>query len=123
MRGYLLDTHTLLWSLDNDRRLSARHRQIIESEPNVYVSVATLWEIAIKRSLNKLEVTPDINTVIHEAGYHQLGIERAHIDALLPMPLHHRDPFDRMLIAQARVENLSILTSDRHFASYDVVLA
>jgi PIN domain nuclease of toxin-antitoxin system len=123
MRGYLLDTHTLLWSLDNDRRLSARHRQIIESEPNVYVSVATLWEIAIKRSLNKLEVSPDINTVIHEAGYHQLGIERAHIDALLPMPLHHRDPFDRMLIAQARVENLSILTSDRHFASYDVALA
>lgn len=123
MRGYLLDTHTLLWSLDNDRRLSARHRQIIQSEPNVYVSVATLWEIAIKRSLNKLEVSPDINTVIHEAGYHQLGIERAHIDALLPMPLHHRDPFDRMLIAQARVENLSILTSDRHFASYDVALA
>lgn len=120
MSGFLLDTHVLLWSLDDAEQLAGHHRTIIQNEESVFVSVATLWEIAIKSSLNKLVVPVDLHDVVRRAGYSVLGIELRHIAALETLPHLHRDPFDRMLIAQARTEDLSILSVNRHFSSYDV---
>lgn len=84
--------------------------------------MATLWEIAIKRSLGKLKSPENLPEKLHRAGYGILDITTRHIDALEVLPRHHGDPFDRMLIAQAQVEKLAILTVDRHFSSYDVEL-
>lgn len=122
MSGFLLDTHVLLWSLDDAKQLAEHHREIIRNERSVFVSIATLWEVAIKSSLNKLAVPTDLHDVIHRAGYNMLGIELRHIAALESLPHLHRDPFDRMLIAQAQVEGFVLLSVDRHFSSYDVAV-
>jgi PIN domain nuclease of toxin-antitoxin system len=121
--AYLLDTHILLWSLNGDPRLSRRHFDIIEAKESLTISVVSLWEIAIKQALGKLTTDEDLLGNIHRRPIRILPINEAHAMGTAALPLHHRDPFDRMLISQARVEGLTILTSDRRFADYDVVLA
>ncbi|MBN9034564.1 MAG: type II toxin-antitoxin system VapC family toxin [Rhizobiales bacterium] len=123
MNGYLVDTHILLWSLDGDYRLQPHHRKAIESGQPLWVSMATLWEIAIKRSLGKLRAPGDLPEKLHMTGYRLLDITTRHIAALEALPHHHRDPFDRMLIAQARAEDLIIVTLDDQFARYAVQLS
>ena len=123
MTAYLADTHVLLWSLGDDPVLSRSHRDILVSDAQVFVSAASIWEIAIKRSLGKLDAPGDLMEVIARADFGRLPITFAHAAAVAALPFHHRDPFDRMLIAQAEVEGLVILTVDPQFVAYDVRLA
>jgi len=120
----LLDTHVLLWWLADDRRLGARHRALIADAANiVLVSSMTVAEIAIKTSLGKLEAPDDLLPTLEAGGFDELAFESRHAEVLRTLPWHHRDPFDRMLIAQAIAEQLTVLTADPHFAAYGVELA
>ena len=123
MTAYLADTHVLIWALDGSDGLSEQHTAILNSDALIFVSIASLWEIAIKTALGKLEAPPRLNEKIESAGSSILPIELAHIDALKDQPQHHRDPFDRLLIAQAKTVGLTILTADRQLKRYTVDIA
>jgi PIN domain nuclease of toxin-antitoxin system len=117
----LLDTHVLLWWLADDRRLGALHRELIADASNtVLISSVTVAEIAIKASLGKLDAPDDLLPTLDEGGFEHLSFEVSHAESLRTLPWHHRDPFDRMLIAQAITEQLTILTVDPQFADYEV---
>lgn len=115
----LLDTHVLLWAVLNDPRLSKAQAQAI-SKGELYLSAASVWEIGIKRSLGKLDVPGDLFDVAVDAGCRPLPISWAHAEAAAGLPQHHSDPFDRMLVAQARCEDLRLVSSDGKLAAYDV---
>jgi PIN domain nuclease of toxin-antitoxin system len=117
--GLLLDTHALLWYLGGDSRLSQRAKDAIESGLEVYVSAATIWEIAIKRGLGKLRTEPDLVERI-TTGFEHLAITLQHAWATSELPQHHGDPFDRLLVAQARAERLPLLSADPKLRVYDV---
>lgn len=116
----LLDTHVLLWALADDPRLSGALRAAIEGAAEVHVSAATIWEIAIKRALGKLRVEGDVGAAARRAGCLALPIAWAHAEAAGALPPHHQDPFDRLLVAQARCEGLALATADRALDAYDV---
>ena len=123
MKGYLLDTQVFLWCLMDSPRLTPEARELIADPLNpVYVSAATSWEIAIKKSLGKLKAPDNIDGIVEEMGFLKLPIYLYHGDTLSTLPFHHRDPFDRMLIAQAIAEGLVLISSDRKFEMYDVEL-
>jgi PIN domain nuclease of toxin-antitoxin system len=122
-RRYLLDTSTLIWASANSIRLPPAQAEIIAAGENLVVSIVSLWEIAIKESLGKLAIDGDIAAEVVSRGIPLIGVNLAHVETVRRLPFHHRDPFDRMLIAQAQVENLTILTSDGNFAAYAVELA
>ena len=119
--NFLLDTHVLIWALENNPTLSDRARSsIISGENMVFVSSVSVWEIGIKRSLGKLS-TPD--NLLEELKLHRftsLNITHEHADIAARLPLLHKDPFDRMLVAQAIVENLSVITRDEQISMYSV---
>lgn len=118
----LLDTHVLIWALTAPRRLPARVAAAIrDPERDVYVSAASTWEIAIKSALGK--ITADIDTVVgaaRDAGFDELPISIAHTVRLRALPPLHRDPFDRLLVAQALDEHLTIVSHDRLISAYPV---
>ena len=120
MTRHLLDTHVLLWSLAEPERLRARHREVLSRDAALLVSHASLWEIEIEASLGKLTRPDGFMRRIESLGAELLPITLDHISAVGRLPHHHGDPFDRMLIAQAVVERLPIVTADRAFAAYDV---
>lgn len=120
--NYLLDTHVILWALNGDPRLSQRHFEIIEAKRNLTISVVSIWEIAIKRASGKLKLADDLLQTFRSRAVQILHINEAHAFGTEALPLHHSDPFDRLLISQARLENLTLMTSDRRFALYDVKL-
>jgi PIN domain nuclease of toxin-antitoxin system len=115
----LLDTHVVLWWLIDDETLAGDIKDRLDHELNVYVSPATIWEVAIKQSLGKLQ-PPDLPERIRDSGFRELPITSAHAIAAGRLPLIHRDPFDRMLIAQAQLEELTLVTRDAHIHKYDV---
>ncbi len=121
----LLDTQALLWWLSDDPRLGTRARaEIAERAGLVCVSAASAWEISVKAALGKLAVpTDDIGAVVEDEGFEPLPITFEHARVAGHLPAHHRDPFDRMLVAQAQVEHLTLLTTDRRLAAYDVEIA
>lgn len=116
----LLDTHVLLWWLANDSALADTARRAIASEPNVFVSTATVWEIAIKQSAGKLNAPADLQIQLQRHSFEPLSITLPHALAAGALPRHHNDPFDRMLIAQATIEGLTLVTRDSRFARYGV---
>ena len=117
---YLLDTHTLLWARSAPDRLSGEALAALRSAESIlHVSMASLWECAIKTSIGKLAV-PDGFYRIVSNDYEILGIEVAHVEACASLPLHHRDPFDRLLVAQAQLGGLVLISRDRNIARYDV---
>ena len=123
----LVDTHTFLWALLQDHRLSARAKQILISrEHELYFSLVSLWEIAVKMKIGKLNTVGSSVTYIRdemaEYGMELLPIRYEHILELERLPLHHSEPFDRLLIAQAVAESLPILTHDEKFPLYPVKL-
>lgn len=122
----LLDTHVLLWYLAGDSRLSAGKRNIVEDQANsVFVSVASLWEMAIKASLGKLELMDDIATIesiLLGQGFTMLPIQTSHLLCLMDLLFHHRDPFDRLIISQALAEQMTVLSDDGKFGDYPVSL-
>ena len=119
----LLDTNVFLWWQWRDRRFPSRAKTAIEDRENeVLVSAATIWEVCIKRQIGKLDFDGSPITACTDAGFHLLDITAVHAEAAGNLPRHHGDPFDRMLIAQARLDHLTIVTEDRQFALYDVPL-
>lgn len=115
----LLDTHIFLWSLLGSRRLRAPARRLIEQADAVYVSAASIWEVAIKARLGKIEADPDaLASAIVPSGFIELPVRPLHAAAVARLPLHHSDPFDRLLIAQALTEPLRLVTADKHLAAY-----
>ncbi len=118
----LLDTHVLLWWLADDPALSEQARQLIANEPEVFVSAASAWEIAIKRALGKLEAPEDLLEVLDTGGIVRLPIDFEHAITAAALPRHHDDPFDRMLVAQAQREGLALMTSDARIARYAVAV-
>ncbi len=122
----LLDTHILLWYLDDNANLSTPQRVQIEDRRNqVAVSAVSLWEITIKVSIGKLELIDDITTVentLRQQGIEILPIQTAHLQQLLSLPFHHRDPFDRLIIAQALAEEMTLVSNDSAFSAYPVSL-
>jgi PIN domain nuclease of toxin-antitoxin system len=121
----LLDTHALLWFLEEDTRLSKISREVISSEDVLpLISLVSIWEMAIKLSSGKLILNFSIETLLKEIFPENklvlLHIESSHVAQIVNLPLHHRDPFDRMLIAQAMVEDMPIISADGRFDAYAV---
>jgi PIN domain nuclease of toxin-antitoxin system len=116
----LLDTNVLIWWLEESPRLGKQAREAITEEPEVVVSAVSAVEIAAKAAIGKLRVPGDLVEQIAEQAMVELPMTVRHGLAVGQLPLHHRDPFDRLLIAQARCEGLTIVTADRAFAAYDV---
>lgn len=117
----LLDTHVLLALLSSDYTISSTARASVERpDAQLAVSVVSVWEIAVKRAIGKLQAPDDLLERIEEAGAEMLTITAAHAHATGELPLHHGDPFDRLLIAQAKLEGCAIVTADRALAAYGV---
>jgi len=115
----LLDTHVFLWALSGSPALKPSARQGIEAADAVYVSAASLWEIAIKVRLGKLAADPhELAAAIQASGFIELAVTAAHAAGAAQLEAHHNDPFDRLLIAQAKAEPLRLLTADTVLAQY-----
>ena len=118
----LLDTHLLLWAAANDRMMSQRADELIRDDANaLWFSAASIWEIAIKRTLDRPDFTADPDTMragLLANGYNELPIDGRHAAAVLRLPRLHADPFDRILVAQAEIEGLRLITSDKLVAAY-----
>jgi PIN domain nuclease of toxin-antitoxin system len=122
--AYLLDTHTFLWFIENHPSLSSKARTVVEAEENaIFLQKISLWEIAIKTSIGKLSLTKPVQDLIQEAQSLQinlLDISDSAIIALQHLPFHHRDPFDRLLLAEAMTKGLDIVSADAQFDAYAV---
>jgi PIN domain nuclease of toxin-antitoxin system len=121
----LIDTHAFLWLLTGDARLSERAKEVfLDTEHKIFLSAASLWEISIKISLGKLELKKGWMATIQKEMKQNLifwlPVEMPHCEQLTKLPFHHRDPFDRMLIAQAMVEGMHILSNDSEFSKYSI---
>jgi len=123
----LLDTHILIWYLEGHPDLPDAQRLLIEDRRNfVAVSAASLWEMAIKISIGKLELMDDLATIeniLRQQGIDMLSIQTSHLQRLMTLPFHHRDPFDRLIIAQALAEEMTLISNDESFPLYPVALA
>ena len=119
----LLDTHAFLWWLGDDPKLGPQARAAIGDGGNaVFVSAASAWEIAVKRASGKLDAPGDIAAWIAKSDFSDLPIEVEHAVAAAELPHHHRDPFDRVLIAQAQLEELTLVAHDDEIVKYDVAI-
>jgi PIN domain nuclease of toxin-antitoxin system len=121
----LLDTHAFLWFIAGSEKLSATARELIEDSANQpFLSAASLWEMAIKLSLGRLHLGRPFEDLVpeqmHVNGIQLLGIEVEHVTPVTTLPFHHRDPFDRLLVAQATVEQMPIVSADPAFDAYPI---
>ena len=120
----ILDTHTFLWFINDSPELSNSAAELIESDVDLWISIASLWEISIKVNLNKLDLSDDYEKFIpHQIAINNieiLPVNLQHLIVLTKLPLHHRDPFDRLLIAQAISEEVPIISVDKKFDLYEV---
>jgi PIN domain nuclease of toxin-antitoxin system len=119
----LLDTHAALWFLGGDERLGRSAKQHLTDDSNrVLLSAAVVWEVAIKRSLGQLVVPPEYLSLLLGAGVQPLAFSVDHAAAVEDLPMHHRDPFDRMLVAQASIEGAALVSRDEALRPYGVTL-
>ncbi|HEX9878131.1 MAG TPA: type II toxin-antitoxin system VapC family toxin [Gammaproteobacteria bacterium] len=119
--AYLIDTQALLWAADDADRLGSEAVSILADPLNsVYISMGSLWEISIKASIGKLEIPESFFGQVFASGYLKLSLEVEHLQRYRELPLHHRDPFDRLLVAQAQVEGLRIISDDSALSGYEV---
>ena len=116
----LLDTHVALWWQRDDRRLNRAAREAIATADVVWVSAASGWEASIKAALGRLRLTEPFRVLVAADDFTELPLTLAHAEELAALPPHHRDPFDRVLVAQARVEGATIVSHDRAFRPYGV---
>ncbi|HEX9593672.1 MAG TPA: type II toxin-antitoxin system VapC family toxin [bacterium] len=120
MTRLLLDTQVFLWWRMDDPRLAAAVRAAVAEAELVFVSVASAWEAATKMALGRLRLPDRFETGVVDSGFERLLISFAHAERAGGLPVHHSDPFDRMLVAQAQAEGLTLVTHDRRLAPYDV---
>ena len=118
----LLDTHVVLWQLSGVQRLGARASEAIASAAELAFSVVSFAEIGVKAAIGKLTVPDDLHAHVVGTGLRVLGLSADHGLAVASVPLHHRDPFDRLLVAQARHEGLTLVTADTRLHAYDVAV-
>lgn len=118
----LLDTHVLMWWAGGLRLEERATREIADADAEVFVSSISVWEAEVKTALGKLRLDGDLVQTVHEYGFTELPMTFAHGQTAGRLPLHHRDPFDRVLIAQAQLEQLVLVTRDAAFGAYDVAL-
>jgi PIN domain nuclease of toxin-antitoxin system len=120
----LLDTHTFLWAISGDERLSRRAAEVFAGPSDLWLSVASIWEVLIKVQIGKMSLPvptgPYIVKKLAENRIEALSVSRDHVLKVETLPMHHSDPFDRMLIAQSLEEHLPVVTADRVFARYPV---
>ena len=124
MKTILIDTHVFLWFINDSRKLSRNAAEILESDIDLLLGIASLWEIAIKVNLKKLTLPDAYETFIPQQislnSIEVLNVSIEHLAVVAKLPLHHRDPFDRLLIAQAIAENIAIISADNKFDMYGV---
>ncbi|MDX2050633.1 MAG: type II toxin-antitoxin system VapC family toxin [Rickettsiaceae bacterium] len=119
MNKYLVDTCIILWALQGNLDKLDEFIHIIENDKNIiFVSIASYWEIMIKKSLGRIEINSNLATITEESGFTWLDIKLRHIDYIDKLPNLHKDPFDRLLIAQAKADNLTFLTADAKLREY-----
>jgi PIN domain nuclease of toxin-antitoxin system len=117
----LLDTHVVLWWLDDNPSLSSRARSAVaDSDNTVFISAAVIWEIRIKQALGKLKLPRNLRDVLDRQPFTSLPITAEHAHAVSELPAYHRDPFDRILLAQAKVERLTFVTHDKGLRQYQI---
>ena len=119
----LLDTHILYWFFFEDEKLSNSLKEKIESEKDVYISIVTFWELAIKASIGKIKLPASVSNLMKdciESEFKILPITDAHLDKLSDLPWIHRDPFDRLLICQAQAEGLTFISADENIRKYEL---
>lgn len=119
MRGLLLDTCTIIWWFEG-KELGEQTIELIKETRSVYISAASVWEISIKKLAGKLTFDFDIARNIENEGFMELPISAAHADVVGSLPLHHKDPFDRLLVAQAQSEGLTLITADKIIFEYGI---
>lgn len=122
---YLLDTHTLIWAFGDTEHLSDKARKLLQTETEIYVSIVSLWEIGIKKRLGKLDVPYSIKELAAQCEQENISIIPVlpeHIDKQATLPLIHKDPFDRMIIAQSELEEMTLITRDTIIPKYPNVL-
>jgi PIN domain nuclease of toxin-antitoxin system len=120
MKPILLDTVALIWWDSNDPRLGADARVAIRDADTVYVSAASAWEIVIKEAVGKLEMAPRPSQAVAGSGFEMLPVTFEHVEAVANLPRHHKDPFDRLIVAVALVEDLPVVTADKKVRRYPV---
>jgi PIN domain nuclease of toxin-antitoxin system len=116
----LLDTHVALWAIAGDPTLGAEFLDRLRHDPDIFLSPVSLWEITIKQGAGKLAGPPDLTERVRDMGFRELPVTHAHAIAAGRLPPHHRDPFDRMLVAQALTEGLTLASRDASMVLYDV---
>ena len=124
MNGYILDTHIAMWFFNGDVKLSKTANEIIYNFSNpIYMSIASAWEVAIKLSIGKLDIVNNTADFLHDAEKNRitiLPIQPAYLSVLETLPMIHRDPFDRLLIATAITEQMTLITDDQNITKYDI---
>lgn len=121
----LIDTHVLLWFVENSARLSLAAKELIEDDDTeVFISLVSVWEMSIKYGLGDLKLTDKpqvcVPPILKDAGIDLLPVTFAHVTAVADLPLHHRDPFDRLILVQAQLESLALVSGDNAFDAYGV---
>ena len=117
---FLLDSHVLIWVTERGRQLRTETRNAISDPTRVRISAASIWELEIKRASGKLQTLGNVIEFVRTVGFTELPVTFRHAEIAAALPLLHRDPFDRMLIAQAQAEGLTLVTDDPQIARYDV---
>jgi len=122
---YLLDAQALLWFINGDKRLPGKYRDIFAKSSNqIFISLVTIWEIGIKNAIGKLSIKGNLQEFVKKEiegyNFYYMDIRLNHIIEATSLPMHHRDPFDRLLIAQSRLENIPVISSDLSFDKYGI---
>ncbi len=118
---YLLDTHIFLWWMEGNSRLSKDTFNLLNnSQSKIFLSVASVWEIVIKKAKKKLKTPKDVGGGIKASGFIRINIEMLHVLGIEKLPMYHNDPFDRIIISQAKIEHLTLITADKKIWKYDL---
>ena len=120
-KGFLLDTNIFIWLMEKNKRIPSDFVSIVQSPQNpVFLSVASIWEMVLKKGKGRLKIPKNIEKDVGTAGFAIIAIDTSHVLGVQELPRYHKDPFDRLLIAQAKVENLILLTVDPKIKKYDI---